>query len=77
MMIVLIYTGANKVVGDRTPQWAARETNVFILNVLFVIFCVYIKIPKKNDIFWDKILDNNICSHVNYILLVLLLFYYI
>jgi len=37
VMIVLIYTGADEVAGDRAPQWAAFGT-----NVLFVDFCVYI-----------------------------------
>jgi len=64
VMIVLIYTGAYEVAGDRAPQWVPRGTNVFILNVLFVIFCVYIKIPKKSNIFWDTILNNSIYSYV-------------
>jgi len=44
---MLIYTRAYKVVGGRAPQWTARGTNVFILNVLVVNLCVYIKIPRK------------------------------
>jgi len=62
---MLIYTGEEEVAGNRAPQWAARETNVFILNVLFVNFCVYIKILMKRDIFWDTIWDIYICLYVN------------
>ena len=50
-MIVLIYTRAYEVGGDRAPQWAGKGTNVFMLNVLFVNFSVNIKIPMKKDIF--------------------------
>jgi len=52
MMIVLIYTGANEVAGDRTPQCASRGTYIFMLNVLFVNFYVNIKILMRRDIFF-------------------------
>jgi len=64
-MIVLIYTRTDEIASNRASQLAAKRTNVLILNVLFVFFCVYIKILKKNDIFWDRILDNNICSYIS------------
>ena len=35
-MIVLIYTGADEVAGDRAPRWATRGT-----NVLFWMFYLY------------------------------------
>jgi len=50
-MIVLIYTGADKVAGDSAPQWAAGGWDIIILNVLFLNFCVYIKISMKKNIF--------------------------
>ena len=52
-MIVLIYTGADEVAGNRAPQWAARGTDVFMLNVLFVNSCVYIKFLWREISFWD------------------------
>jgi len=44
---MLFYTGADEISDDRAPKWAARWWDVFILNVLFLILCVYIKIPYE------------------------------
>ena len=60
-MIVLIYTRGDEVAGDKALQWVVRGWDVFILNVLFLNFCIYIKISMKRDIFWDRVWDNCIC----------------
>ena len=59
------YTGVDEVASKRAQQLAARGWDAFILDVLFLKFCVYIKIPKKRDIFWDTIWGSSICLYVN------------
>jgi len=60
--------GADEIAGNRVCQWVVRGGNAFILDVLFLNFCIYIKIPKKIDIFWDTIWDSSICLYINQIL---------
>jgi len=55
MMIMLIYTWAYEVTSLNEHYFEN-----FILNL-----CVYIKIPRKKDIFWDTILNSNIYLYVN------------
>ena len=63
---MLIYTGANEVVGNKAYQWTTRWWDAFYFGCfVFLNFCVYIKIPKKKDIFWDTIWDSCKCLYVN------------
>jgi len=45
--------GTDEVAGDRASQWATKGTNAFMLNVLFVSFCIYIKSLRRGLSFWD------------------------
>ena len=51
-VMIVLYTGADEIAGNRAPKWAARRCDSFNLNALFVFktFDVYIKIPMKRDI---------------------------
>jgi len=52
-MMIVLYTRAYEIAGNRAPKWAAGECDSFNLNVVFVFktFDVYIKIPMKRDIY--------------------------
>jgi len=54
-VMIVLYTGADEIAGNRAPKWAVGGCDSFNLNVLFVFFLtfdVYIKIPMKRDIFF-------------------------
>jgi len=68
-MIVLIYTGADEVVGNRAPQWAEGGLDRFKLNVLlcfFLNFLMYILNPyEEGYLFEIQISTSSICLFVN------------
>ena len=53
-MMIMLYTGAYEIAGNRAPKWAAGGVIVLIwmLCLCFKTFDVYIKIPIKRDIFF-------------------------
>ena len=53
-VMIVLYTGADEIAGNRAPKWATGGCENFNLNALFVFktFDVYIKIPMKRDIFF-------------------------
>ena len=50
-VMIVLYTGADEIAGNRAPKWATGGCDNFNLNALFVFktFDVYIKIPMKGD----------------------------
>jgi len=55
-MIVLIYTWANEVAGDRAPQWAARGT-----NVLFWMWDIFLRYKYEKVVYVYMLI--RYCTH--------------